>query len=176
MPNAINYSKLMMFADDSKCYKTVGKISDSVALQEYLNPLTSLSKKNELYFLSSKCHNLRVSRKRCRLNCTYNNIDQTDIDNVSEKDLRGTVTSDLTWNKHIKTILAKANKMLAFLKRNCAKDLKEDTFKLLYMSLVRSNLSYCSNVWAPQWSISQLILMERILRRDTHATLIQKNV
>ena len=167
MPNAINYSKLMMFADDSKCYKTVGKISDSVALQEYLNPLTSLSKKNELYFLSSKCHNLRVSRKRCRLNCTYD-IYQTDTDIVnSEKGLRVTVTSALTSNEHIKTILAKANQMLAILKRKCAKYLKADTFKLLYMSLVRSNLSYCSNVWAPQWSINQFILVERLLRRAT---------
>ena len=75
----------------------------------------------------------------------------------SENDLGVTITSDLTWNEHIKTILAKANKM----KRKCAKDLKADTFKLLYMSLVRSNLSYCSQVWAPQSSINQLILVER---------------
>ena len=64
-------------------------------------------------------------------------------------------------------ILAKANKMLAFLKRKYAKDLKADTFKLLYMSLVRSNLSYCSQVWAPQSSINQLILVERLQRRAT---------
>ena len=67
----------------------------------------------------------------------------------SEKGVRVTVTSDLTWNEHIKTILAQANKMLTFLKRKRAKDLKADTsYKLLYMSLVRSNLSYRSQVWA----------------------------
>ena len=52
----------------------------------------------------------------------------------SEKDLGVTVASDLTWNEHIKTILAKANKMLAFLKHKCVKDLKADTFKLLYVT------------------------------------------
>ena len=34
MPDPINYSKLTMFTDDSKCNKTVGKISDSVALKK----------------------------------------------------------------------------------------------------------------------------------------------
>ena len=36
---------------------------------------------------------------------------------------------------------------------------------LLYISLVRSNLSYCSQVWAPQSSINHLILVERLQRR-----------
>ena len=35
------------------------------------------------------------------------------------------------------------------------------------MSLVRSNLSYCSQVWAPQSSINHLILVERLQRQAT---------
>ena len=42
------------------------------------------------------------------------------------------------------------------------------------MSLVRSNLSYCSQVWAPQSSIDHLILVERLQRRATKY-MCQKN-
>ena len=50
------------------------------------------------------------------------------------------ITSDLSWNHHIDTITAKANRMLGFLRRNCARDLPSKAVKSLYLALVRSQL------------------------------------
>jgi hypothetical protein len=44
--------------------------------------------------------------------------------------------------------LRKANKLLGFLRRNL-KIRNESTKKNAYKAIVRSNLEYCSTVWAP---------------------------
>ena len=63
------------------------------------------------------------------------------------------------------TLLGKANRMLGFLKRNCAGPVDSNALLRLYCSLVRSHLCYCSQVWAPQSVINQLILVEQVQRR-----------
>ena len=65
------------------------------------------------------------------------------------------------------TIVGKANRMLGFLKRNCAGLVDSNVLLRLYCSLVRSHLCYCSQVWAPQSVINQLILIEQVQRRAT---------
>ena len=40
--------------------------------------------------------------------------------------------------------------------------------KLLYLSLVRSHLSYCSQVWAPQSVVKDILLIESVQRWATH--------
>ena len=57
--------------------------------------------------------------------------------------------------------------MLGFLKRNCAGILDSKALKLLYLSLVRSHLSYCSQVWAPQSVVKDILLIESVQRRAT---------
>ena len=57
--------------------------------------------------------------------------------------------------------------MLGFLKRNCAGILDSKALKLLYLSLVRSHLSYCSQVWAPQSVVKDILLIESIQRWAT---------
>ena len=59
-----------------------------------------------------------------------------------------------------------ANGMLGFLRRSAFETHDQRARKLLYLSLVRSNLEYCSQMWAPQ--AANLILdIERIQRRAT---------
>ena len=67
----------------------------------------------------------------------------------------------------MKAIVSKANRMLDFLKRNCAGILDSKALKLLYLSLVRSHLSYCSQVWAPQSVVKDILLIESVQRRAT---------
>ena len=63
-------------------------------------------------------------------------------------------------------MVAKSNRMLVFLKRNCSGDLNEESLKPLYISLVRSNLCYASQLWAPQ-SPTLMLEVENIQRRAT---------
>ena len=59
-----------------------------------------------------------------------------------------------------------ANRLLGFLRRSAFETHDQRARKLLYLSLVRSNLEYCSQMWAPQ--AANLILdIERIQRRAT---------
>ena len=52
----------------------------------------------------------------------------------------------VTFNEHIAELIKKANCMLGLTRRNF-KYLDENTFTLLYKSLVRSQLEYALSVW-----------------------------
>lgn len=73
-------------------------------------------------------------------------------------------------------IVAKANRMLGFLKRNCPGIVGSKVLLHLYCSLVRSHLCFCSQLWAPQSSTSNLILVENIQRRATRFILRNSNL
>ena len=57
--------------------------------------------------------------------------------------------------------------MLGFLKRNCSKEISSNSLKVLYLALVRSHLGYCSQIWAPQSVIRNILLVESVQRRAT---------
>ena len=123
--------------------------ADTKLLQSDLDSLSEWSTINELDFQPHKCENLRISRKRISFDRTYRicNIELKCIS--SQRDLGVLISSDLSWNKHIDTITAKANRMLGFLKRNWTKDLPPRAVKSLFIALVRSHLGYCSQAGHP---------------------------
>ena len=89
-------------------------------MQQDLFSLTTWSLSNELYFQPTKCSNLRISRKHISP-CRSYSINGIDVEVVStEKDLRVVVVNDTSWKNHILMILAKANRLLGFIRRNCA--------------------------------------------------------
>ena len=99
MPDVLKSSFLAMYADDSKCYKTIKTMTDICDLQADLNLLCVWSASNELYFQPTKCH--RISRKKTSLPRVYN-LNNTELKLVTkELDLGLTVTKDLSWNEHI---------------------------------------------------------------------------
>ena len=73
-------------------------------------------------------------------------------------------------------IVAKANRMLGFRKRNCAGIIGSTVLLRHYCSLVRSHFCFCSQLWAPQSSTSNLILVENIQRRATCFILRNSNL
>lgn len=167
MPAVLRSSNLAMFTDDSKCFKAIRSFSDCSALQTDLSALNSWSVQNEIYFQPSKCHNLRISRKKVSRARLYT-VNGTTVEMVAkEKDLGITITKDLTWNNHLKAIVSKANRKMGFIKRNCFALLNTKTLILLYTSLVRSYFCYASQVWAPQSIIQDLMLVENTQRRAT---------
>ena len=83
------------------------------------------------------------------------------------KDLGLLTSSNLSWNSHIDSITARANRGLGLVKRTC-KDFKDiTTLRTLYCSLVRPfMLEYSCETWTPhtQRNINRL---EAIQRRTT---------
>ena len=75
----------------------------------------------------------------------------------------------IRYNRPFLDTYLKANRMLGFIRRSPldTHDHDKRTRKLLYLSLVRNNLAYCSQVCAPQ-AVNLIIGIETIQRRVTY--------
>jgi hypothetical protein len=91
-----------------------------------------------------------------------------------EKELGVTKTRNLSWDFHIYEITAKANKLLSLLKRMCPFLTDVSVHCTLYLSLVKSNLSYACEVWSP-YICSQKTKIELVQRRATRWILKARN-
>ena len=71
-------------------------------------------------------------------------------ENYTYEDLGLLTSSNLSWNSHLDSITAKANKALGLVKRTCM-DFKDFTrLRTLYRSLVRPLPKYSCETWNPQ--------------------------
>lgn len=157
---------IALFADDSRCSSVIDSLQDCESLQKDLDSLQGWSDNWHLKFNTSKCEVLTVTGKRFPLRYDYklNNISLNHVTQV--KDLGVSISSDLTWDTHINTILAKTNRMLAFLRRNSVSSFITDHRKLLYLTFVRSHIGYASEIWAPS-SIGGRTKIASLQRRAT---------
>jgi hypothetical protein len=83
-----------------------------------------------------------------------------------EKDLSVTLTSNLSWDTHINVIVAKSNKLLGLLKRTCPLLTDVKVRGTQYLSLVKTQVSYATEVWSPI-NIHLKSKVEKIQRRAT---------
>ena len=109
---------------------------------------------------------MRITRKRSPLVRDYFINDQS-LESVHiYKDLGLLTSSNLSWNSHVDSITAKANKVLGLMKRTC-RDFKDiTTLRTLHCNLVRPLLEYSCEIWNPhtQRNINRI---EAIQRRAT---------
>ena len=78
------------------------------------------------------------------------------------------VNNGLTWSLHISSVVAKVNKTLGVLNRQFSSSIIGPSHrKPLYLTLVRSQLSYASEIRAPQSCIRDMRLLESVQRRAT---------
>ena len=155
MPECIN-SKCRLFADNSIVYRTITSVADSIAIQKDLDSLHEWEVTWGMSFNSSKCNTMNIARKTKVARTDYTLKGEVLKCVESALYLGVTISSNLTWNHHIKTTAAKANKTLGFVKRNL-KGASKKAKILAYQTLVRPKLEYCSTVWAPhhQQTINQ---------------------
>ena len=84
----------------------------------------------------------------------------------SHKDLGITLSVDLSWNKHYKTITARAYKVLGLIHQTFSSCHSTTTMTRLYVSLVRSQLFYCTQIWRPHL-MKDILNIERVQRCAT---------
>ena len=166
IPNETTHSKTPMFADDSKCYRQITSTDDEQLLQRDIKSLQEWSVKWELSFNVQKCSMMRFTRKKNVMPAEYH-LANEEIKCVNiQKDLGIFISDDLKWSNQIAHVVAKANRMLGFLRRHCTQLTNIHCRRLLYLT-VRSHLSYGSEIWSPQGSSRDLVLIEGIQRRAT---------
>ena len=78
------------------------------------------------------------------------------------KDLGIIFTFNLNWSSHTEMIISWQYKILGLLRRT----FHTSSEKQLYLSLVRSQLMYCSQLWRPNL-IKDILCLERVQRRAT---------
>ena len=121
---------------------------------------------NNINFNASKCKILTVTRKKQPLVHDYT-LNNKQLEHVTEeKDLGVIVTSTLSWDEHVHATVSKANKLLGLLKRTCPLLTNAAIRRTLYLSLVKSQLCFGTQVWSPSHSYLQGKI-ERVQRRAT---------
>ena len=166
LPNTAKTSRVVCYADDTKIFKSIDSITDCNALQSDLNDLVSWSESSGLIFNQSKCKYQCVTRKKitCRV---HQSINETPLESCdTEKDLSVWVSSNLTLDKQVTEQCAKANKLLGLVRRASRHIQSTQTRRTLYLSIVRCDLGYATQVWSPQ-SIGLLKRVEDVQRRAT---------
>ena len=168
LPMSVSSSHLLLFADDTKCLKQIDNSEDCSALQQDLHNLTQWSEYWNLHFNDSKCVLLRFLLRipDSSFDHIYYIKTQPVARRESHKDLGILISEDLSWIKHYDYLQSKAYKKLGFLRRTLSKTMTIHTKKVLYTSLVRSQLTYCSPIWRPQF-LKDIQSIENVQRRAT---------
>lgn len=164
--NNIKFSQCLIYADDLKLFLKVNSIYDCFNLQKDLDHLCYWCMVNRLKLNVKKCFAISVSRKLSTYEFTYS-LDCTPLQRTAlVKDLGVSFNSKFSFAPHIDTIVAKANTMIGFIKRNSTDFSDPYTLVSLYNSLVRSSLEYADVIWNPfQQTFSDRI--EKVQNRFT---------
>ena len=150
LPSALpDGSMTALYADDTKLFSSILSYLDAVNLQQALTNLDSWSLHNNINFNALKCKALSVTRKKNPVRYDYH-LGQADLQRVNgEKDLGVIITSKLTWETQVLMVSARANKLLGLLRRTCPILTDVKVRRSLYLTLVKSQMSYATEVWSP---------------------------
>ena len=167
LPDSISrQSSVALFADDTKCYRPVTRVSDCEILQSDLHNLVQWCSNWKMDLNLSKCAVSHMSRNRQPIHYDYELLGHSIKVVDAQKDLGVVLSSDLKWNKHVDITSSKANRMLGFVRRVAMNINDFQVRKVLYLSLVRGLFAYASQVWSPQ-TVSNIVKIEKVQRRAT---------
>jgi len=162
------HCEIYLFADDAKLFRHIVTCNDNQSLQEGIDALQYWSQQWLLKLNVSKCNVLSFGRqvdKSYSYSISQNNQTIALQRNDSFRDLGVVIDEKLTFRDHIHDKIHKAYSMIGIIKRNF-KYLTISSFVLLYKSMVRSHLDYCSSVWVP-YKKGDIELLEKVQKRAT---------
>ena len=174
-------SPISLFADDSKIFTRIisdrnmhkkGNVRGDQNLQNDLARIKGWADKWMMQFNVEKCKVMHLGDSNPRVSY-YMGGSELAV-SAMERDLGVIVDEKLEFDKHIKTVVNKANRMLGLIKIgfNC---LDEEIFMNLYPVLVRPLLEYCVQVWSP-YKQKYIDLIEGVQRRATRLVPSLKNL
>ena len=162
LPDVVS-GHISMFADDTKLYSTISTPHDSTALQADLEALVGWTGTWQLPLNTSKCKVLHMGR--ANQNLDYTMYDAVLASVQVEKDLGVYIDTELKFRQHAAAVVAKANRVLAVIRRSFAL-MTQHTLPLLFKSLVRPHLEYGNLIWGP-FNRADQKLVEKVQRRAT---------
>jgi hypothetical protein len=168
LPDILSYNTLCaIFADDTKIYRHINSHQDHIILQRDINNIYAWSITWGLTFNVNKCLLISLKRNNDPTEYLYrmNNNLLPHTDNAP--DLGLTITQTFSWNQHINTVTNKALKRMWFLVWTLGFNAPQQAKLTTYLTIVRSILEYCTQVWNPttKENIKQL---ESVQRKSTN--------
>ena len=132
-------------ADDSLLYRKIGSKQDCVELQQDLDRLQEWEKKWKMAFNAEKCEVLCISNKKHPLQHSYFIHGQKLATKTDSKYLGVTISSNLSWSKHVNNISKKANSTMAFLRRNIRSASQQAIGEYCLQDVCETNSQICLN-------------------------------
>lgn len=150
LPDCIQHSTCLLFADYTKLIKSIHDVNDVALLQDDLNALDIWCKKWNIGLNVAKCKTMRLAFKQNKqIETSQYSVQGNLIEQVSSHcDLGISVTQDLSWTYHHSRICKKAYMSLNLIRRVIPANSSTNLKKKLYLSLVRSHFSFCSQLAA----------------------------
>ena len=148
-------TKLTLFADDMSLTKEIQSVTDISILQNDIDSISTWSQRRFLKFNIGKCKFMLLTNRR---NSTIVPSPSLTLGNVAleqvyqYKYLGILISEDLKWDKHIDHICSKACKLVGMIYRNLYQYSSPSFLLMLYKSIVRPHLEYCSALWDPHQS------------------------
>ena len=166
LPSTLSRSKVLLFADDTKCIMPICSLQDCLNLQTDLSRLSDWCSTWNLPLNEEKCSVIHFKPRSSPSSFNYH-LNGKQISSIAaHKDLGLFVSADLTWRSHYQLISSRAYKMLGILRRVFSSSVSVPAKRSLYISLVRSQLLYCSSVWHP-YLLVDIKYLECVQRRAT---------
>ena len=153
-----------MFADGVKIAFPISCLDNCNQLQGDITKLLEWSNLWELQFNEKKCRVMHFHfRKVLYLSITITHVLTVD---TTHKDLGIVFSANLMWGPHFKLVLSRAYKVLGLLRRFFSAIQCAQSKRILYLTLVRPHLLYCSSLWRP-YLLSDIRSLKAMQRRAT---------
>ena len=161
-------TNIALYADDTKIWRRITYASDNMILQKDINSLNNWAIENKMKFHPNKCKVLSITDEFVSFILPFDRfpycLGDTYLDyETAQKDLGVFINNKLNWSYHCSTLVAKSTKMLNLVRRTCHFTNNKDQKRVLYLTLVRSQLEHCSVVWRPhqQTLVTQLEAVQK---------------
>uniref|UniRef100_A0A8C3I187 Reverse transcriptase domain-containing protein n=1 Tax=Chrysemys picta bellii TaxID=8478 RepID=A0A8C3I187_CHRPI len=156
-------STLIKFADDIKLGGIATALEDRVIIQNDLDKLEKWSEVNRMKFNKDKCKVLHLGRNNQFH--TYRKGRDCLGRSTRERDLGVIVDHKLNTSQQCDPVAKKANMILGCI-NSCVVSKTQEVILPLYSALVRPQLEYCVQFWAPHFK-KDVEKLERVQRRAT---------
>ena len=172
LPNNIQQSRILTFADDTKLVAKADTEHDRRKLQEDLNHIIEWSEKNNMRLNSKKFELISYDFNSAKCNNTDENVHYKADNNIEiwpslhVRDLGVYLDKNMSWNTHRSIISEKAKRICSWV-FSVFYTRKPDVMLPLFNSLVRSKLEYCNELWNPH-EIKEINKIESIQRSFTY--------
>ena len=149
------------YADDTKIIAIIKNFLSNLKLQGDMDKICNSLKNWSTVLNADKCKVLHLGRTNSKFE--YEIVSQSGerqplAKSSCEKDLGIFIKQDMKWDVQVRHCTAKANRMLAMIRKSF-KFLNKHNTTLLYKSLVRPHLEYAISSWSPYCKFEKVNLV-----------------